>query len=420
MIFKKTYMKRKQATLGFIALVLLVTGGFVSAQAGWIGTSWITNGGTISSTNLKSNLDFLYDNKAPKPSDCSGNDEYLGWVNGNWTCVGQDTPQSCLFNGNSVSNSTQVTAYRNATVPFGQTCTSELRTCNDGVLSGSFQEASCSVVPATACALGNEIIPHGGQTTAYRQSQVQAGQVCQSEVRTCQNGTLSGSYTNQSCQVAPAATCVFNGQVVPNGQQVQAFQSSEVNFGQSCTTQNRTCTNGSLSGSYEYDSCTVRRQDPITFRHESFFELRTYTDACYADFGFGRVAIPGTCTYSYYVFVGDDGVVSERRDGREGTSSTGRYGSLAADPTTLTALCNAKGYDYLIAETGMNSFNSPGNNTLLYRIGSSWLTRGASLYNRKWSANATITCSDNQAAQGQSINHGTFNDYISGPLIQQF
>ena len=53
-----------------------------------------------------------------------------------------------------------------------------------------------------------------------------------------------------------SASCSFNGQTVQNGSSVTAYQSSSVSSG-SCVSQQRTCTNGTLSGSYTYNSCTV-------------------------------------------------------------------------------------------------------------------------------------------------------------------
>jgi hypothetical protein len=51
-------------------------------------------------------------------------------------------------------------------------------------------------------------IDNGSSVTAYLNSSVAYGSACASETRTCSNGTLSGSYTNQSCSVG---TCVSNG-----------------------------------------------------------------------------------------------------------------------------------------------------------------------------------------------------------------
>jgi len=54
-------------------------------------------------------------------------------------------PSSCTFNGVTVPNGASITAYPVSSVPFGQTCPSQQRTCVNGVLSGSFAFASCNV-----------------------------------------------------------------------------------------------------------------------------------------------------------------------------------------------------------------------------------------------------------------------------------
>jgi hypothetical protein len=53
------------------------------------------------------------------------------------------------------------------------------------------------------------------------------------------------------------AACNFNGQTIASGSGVTAYQSSSVGYGHTCTSQTRTCSNGSLSGSYAYGSCSV-------------------------------------------------------------------------------------------------------------------------------------------------------------------
>lgn len=58
------------------------------------------------------------------------------------------------------------------------------------------------------CTWGGASIKNGSSVTAYRSASVASGQTCVSEQRVCTNGTLSGTYANASCSVstAPAAT----------------------------------------------------------------------------------------------------------------------------------------------------------------------------------------------------------------------
>ena len=82
-----------------------------------------------------------------------------------------------------------------------------------------------------------------------------------------------------SCNVAPFGT-------VNHGSSVTAYQTSSVPYGNTCASvsQTRTCTNGSLSGSYGYDSCSV---DPPTGVNGS---CSTSLDMC----GLGRRIVLST------------------------------------------------------------------------------------------------------------------------------
>lgn len=98
---------------------------------------------------------------------------------------------------------------------------------------------------------------NGQSITAYESSSVAYGQTCTSETRTCNNEALSGSYTYSSCSVQGAASCTFNGQTIPSGGSVTAYQTSTVTYGNTCTSETRACNNGALSGSYAYSTCSV-------------------------------------------------------------------------------------------------------------------------------------------------------------------
>ncbi|MDG2197239.1 MAG: hypothetical protein P8O70_10185, partial [SAR324 cluster bacterium] len=53
------------------------------------------------------------------------------------------------------------------------------------------------------------------------------------------------------------ASCSLNGQTVAHGSTVTAYQASSVAFGNTCTGETRSCSDGNLSGSYTYTNCTV-------------------------------------------------------------------------------------------------------------------------------------------------------------------
>jgi hypothetical protein len=175
-----------------------------------------------------------------------------------------DAPASCLFNGQTISSGSSVSAFDASTVPYGQTCIAQTRLCTNGVLSGSYTFGSCSVDGPASCLFNGQTVVSGNTVTAFQISSVPYGQTCTSETRTCTNGSLSGSMTYGSCDVGAPASCLFNGQTIPSGGSVTAYQDASVSAGSTCTSQTRTCTNGTLSGSFANASCTVAVCDPFT------------------------------------------------------------------------------------------------------------------------------------------------------------
>lgn len=78
-------------------------------------------------------------------------------------------------------------------------CTSELRTCNNWSLWGSFSYQSCTEVPKQCITPRWQIIQHNQSVKAYRLPTSTSNSFCDSEIRVCSNGMLWGSYTYTSC-----------------------------------------------------------------------------------------------------------------------------------------------------------------------------------------------------------------------------
>ena len=117
---------------------------------------------------------------------------------------------SCSFNGLEVASGSAVPAYATSHVPVGQTCATEFRACDSGNLTGSYNYSACTVDTAAgaACAFAGAPVASGASVTAYLSSSVAAGQSCTSQTRTCTNGALSGSYNFSNCSVSTiAASC---------------------------------------------------------------------------------------------------------------------------------------------------------------------------------------------------------------------
>ena len=98
----------------------------------------------------------------------------------------------------------------------------------------------------------------GQSITAYSAANPPVGQSCSTlaQTRSCTNGTLNGSYSSQSC----SALCALPwGGTIAQGQSVTAYSATSAPAGQLCTSkaQTRTCgADGSLTGSFTNQSCS--------------------------------------------------------------------------------------------------------------------------------------------------------------------
>ncbi len=295
------YMKKSIFALAIVFFLSFAGIGFAQ-NAGWIGTSWINIGSVIPASPLKSNLDWLQENKVHKPQDCITPGDRLVWKDADWGCENAPEPpekvyRDCSFNGSTVLHGQSTVAFERESEPFGDRCNSEVRTCNDGTLSGSFPFGSCSVDGAASCTFtptnGSQVVvQHGESVAAYQAGSVAYGSTCQSQARTCNNGTLSGSYQFSSCTVGGAASCTFDGNEIAHGGTVTAYETASVEEPDSCTSEVRTCNNGALSGTYVEPSCTVNPctdcgRDPI--RAGCYIDTQAWdvpsVGACFEDGG---------------------------------------------------------------------------------------------------------------------------------------
>jgi len=102
--------------------------------------------------------------------------------------------------------------------------------------------------------------PETAQTKSIACPSGQTGTITQTRTSSCPGPVWSDwQTTGNSCTTAiiPPTSCTFNGQSVANGQSVTAYQSSSVAYGSACASETRTCTKGTLSGSYQNTSCSV-------------------------------------------------------------------------------------------------------------------------------------------------------------------
>ncbi len=211
---------------------------------------------------------------------CSGYSETRTCTDGSLS--GSYTHASCTDGCTGTPWGNVSTGYANtaysSTTPAGPCASfSETRTCTDGSLSGSYSDTSCTD-GCTGTPWGDVVT--GYANTAYSSTTPAGPCASFSETRTCTNGSLSGSYAHGSCTDGCTGTPWGN---VATGYANTAYSESSAPCGSACTSETRTCTNGTLSGSYTHASCSV----------ESCFACHSYyTNCCNMN--------NGSCTYQYY------------------------------------------------------------------------------------------------------------------------
>ena len=225
-------------------------------------------------------------------SSCKTISEQRKCINGQLTgsfsfaSCAANSPAACLFNGQTVTHGSSITAFQNSTIAYGSGCVNESRTCNNGQLSGSFSFASCTANSPAACLFNGQTLAHGQNINAYTTSTVAYGSACKDESRACDNGVLSGTNTFASCQVDAPAMCLFNGQTIAHGASVKAYASSSVAFGSTCNVESRACNNGVLSGANTFANCQTSTpasclKNGITVAHGEVISTFTKNSVAY-------------------------------------------------------------------------------------------------------------------------------------------
>jgi hypothetical protein len=189
-------------------------------------------------------------------------DGALGGTYVHQRCVVEECRDGCSLPwGGEIADGERVTAFRSATVACGSSCDSLERVCEDGTLTGSAEYAheACSVERCpTGCGLPwGGTIGAGESVTAYAAPSVACGATCASQRRTCEDSTLSGSYSHETCTPRPCGCELPWGGTIADGQTVEAYRADREACGGQCTSQTRTCDDGALNGTYLYYSCRV-------------------------------------------------------------------------------------------------------------------------------------------------------------------
>lgn len=122
-----------------------------------------------------------------------------------------------------------------------------------------YTEVSCNSPEAINCFYSAEESPQGGYTQDPAKDAL-----CQSMGFTDGPFDWAGWFAwscpgySAGCGASGGtAPCTFNGQTVSSGASVTAYQAQTVESPATCVSETRICTNGTLSGSYQYAACTV-------------------------------------------------------------------------------------------------------------------------------------------------------------------
>ncbi len=171
-----------------------------------------------------------------------------GSLSGSFEYAQCQSPPSCLFNGRTYQANEYTAAYK---YDENQNCVKEFRVCKDGLMTGSFPMASCQEKGKT-CVFDNKTILSGESTIAY-DSFNRVTQTCNQQIRTCQDGNLSGGLLTPYCRPpAEENGCRFAGSSKPSGAIFTAYKKVEDENGVRCLQQTRTCTDGELNGDETY------------------------------------------------------------------------------------------------------------------------------------------------------------------------
>ncbi len=205
-----------------------------------------------------------------------------------FVCFGfaQFNPNVCNINGQVLLNGDTIAVFQNDQVAFGGNCATiqEIFTCNQWILNGvnpssqpqNYPYTQCQVAAPLSCSLGptygqQTVVQHGSLATWYKDDILEPGQTCDTigpsgnmGVLECNNGNFvpsswwvanASDYVYPTCEVRETDDCEFNGETVQHGFSVTGYLIPFPTIGQQCTYEIRTCVDGFLSWTYQFDEC---------------------------------------------------------------------------------------------------------------------------------------------------------------------
>lgn len=176
--------------------------------------------------------------------------------------------KTCEIDGITVTGGTKRTFYSARSVGGEGSCDSidQERTCANGVLSGEakYQYAYCAPNGQRYCVQDAAYVAHNASRTFYATKTPAFGSTCSqfSQSRKCTDSVLegNGSYAYATCTEPTGASCTIDGTTVSHNQTRTFYSRSSAPSGGNCAeySQSRTCIDGTLSGSNDFDrsSCS--------------------------------------------------------------------------------------------------------------------------------------------------------------------
>ncbi len=174
----------------------------------------------------------------------------------NSSCVADECP---LPWGESIHHGESVPAYEAETVECGETCVSEIRECQFGVLSGSLTHVSC-LEDCSGCET-ESLSWSEHDCEALFPSTDHDESITRENAIDGRTGTAAFSCNDGAWELQPGSSCSAHGCPLPwggtlnHGESAVAYEHEEVACEAECPSEVRTCEYGDLSGSYLYSEC---------------------------------------------------------------------------------------------------------------------------------------------------------------------
>ncbi len=192
-------------------------------------------------------------------SSCSANPSWWAW----WTCSNGNQTRTCQNTNGTQSRSASCIRSSDGAVVVNSLCdpvTYTVQSCTSSC-SGSNTQTCVSVGPANCTWPDGTLIAHGWSKLYFLSNAIfGCFGVWNTQLRECNNGVLSGNFIYPTCTTLPWASCTWpDGTIIPHGTGKTYYESSTCAIIDPFwySQQWRTCHNGVLNGSFVHPSCSI-------------------------------------------------------------------------------------------------------------------------------------------------------------------